>query len=433
MNSRNHKHIVRFITAFRRGEDGKGDHYLMFEWADGGNLENLWDQNEMPVLNANLVKALVEQLNGLVDALSVIHKGYKKTGHYRHGDLKPANILWFKDGGLIGTLKISDWGIAKEHNINTELRAHATSARYGTVRYEPPEIVTGVDPTFLNQPRNRRSRLYDIWSLGCITLECIIWLLYGTHGLKLFTQRIKEGSSEPKFYQVSVQNNKKVARVHDEVISWMKNMAKDPACEVGETALGDLLEIVRDDMLVVKLSERKGSDLFDNETDGVQSNERRQAPPPEISAPASSGRPSNPQLVLPLRGNDTPESSLPDPETLEKGQEPQQNIPTFTFSPPLDSVSVPDQRESRTRGGQNLPGRLRADEVLQKLGHILSDEKDETYWLPPASRSVPPQGFHDAFRRWIKLTAMSIERTTAPRHGLCPMKQGIIISQVPKS
>lgn len=143
MNSLNQKHIVRFITAFRRGDEG---HYLMFEWANGGNLRNLWRTFKRPALTRDLVKATIKQLVGLAQGIDKAH--YPGNGvWYRHGDLKPENILWFKDEdgdeSRMGTLKIGDWGLAKQHQIVTELRNNKTSTEYGTRRYEPPEEVTG--------------------------------------------------------------------------------------------------------------------------------------------------------------------------------------------------------------------------------------------------------------------------------------------------
>lgn len=43
----------------------------------------------------------------------------------------------------------------------------------GTQKYEPPE--TDNERGEIGQPR---SRLYDMWSMGCIVFEFIIWLLY---------------------------------------------------------------------------------------------------------------------------------------------------------------------------------------------------------------------------------------------------------------
>jgi serine/threonine protein kinase len=130
-----------------------------------------------------LVKDSVKQLLGLARALCEAH--YPRTKPiFRHGDLKPENILWFKGGdGEIGTLKIADWGLARQHNLETEHRSR-TSTGSGTRRYEPPEEETGegiwansltpgqADP----KQQKKRSRLYDVWAMGCITLE-FLWVI----------------------------------------------------------------------------------------------------------------------------------------------------------------------------------------------------------------------------------------------------------------
>ncbi|KAL1799029.1 hypothetical protein ACET3X_003066 [Alternaria dauci] len=187
MNKLNQEHIVRFITAFRRRREHGGDeHYLMFEWADGGNLRNLWKRMPSPTLTAPLVKDVIRQVMGLAKALDAAHNLNATGASYRHGDLKPENILVFNKGGLIGTLKIGDWGEAREHGQATEMRPSKTTAKYGTRRYEAPEVETGVTAKWLGQSTKRRSRLYDIWAMGCITLELTIWLLYGADGLSRF-------------------------------------------------------------------------------------------------------------------------------------------------------------------------------------------------------------------------------------------------------
>ncbi|KAF2688472.1 HET-domain-containing protein [Lentithecium fluviatile CBS 122367] len=263
MNDLDEEHIVRFVAAFRRchhDAHGGKEHFLIFEWADGGNLWNFWEANPQPVLNGSLVKDATDQLSGLATALWRAHH-LGGDASYRHGDLKPANILRFGDereeandaGALrIGTLKIGDWGEAKGHNLSTELRLNRTTARYGTQRYEAPEVTVGVTQRYLNQSTKRRSRLYDIWAMGCITLEFIIWLMYGYEGLEQFNGEF--GQSEP-FYQVDKRDKKDVATVHAAVIRWMDHLANEPACATG-SALGRLLELVRDRLLVVKLNPR---------------------------------------------------------------------------------------------------------------------------------------------------------------------------------
>lgn len=114
-----HHHIINCIAAISRGFEN----FLMLEWADGGNLRQFWNKYK-PRLTTTLVQDTIYQLYGLADALEKIHqKGY------RHGDMKPENILRMsaqaKQLGSseinIGTLKINDMGLAETHENATEL------------------------------------------------------------------------------------------------------------------------------------------------------------------------------------------------------------------------------------------------------------------------------------------------------------------------
>jgi serine/threonine protein kinase len=260
MNELEQDNIVRFITAFRRVKKHADEHYVVFEWADGGNLQNLWDRTPSPELSGSLIRLVVDQLHGLAAALTAAHNlgGSDTLGaSYRHGDLKPENILVFEDGGPIGKLKIGDWGEAKYQGKITAIRAGRTTTRFGNKRYEAPEVETGVKISFLGQSKERRSRLGDVWAMGCITLEFIVWLLYGKRGLDQFNHDV----SGDTFYTIFTENGEKVARVHVNAVAWMKRMALEPVCKVGITALGDLLELVTNNLLVVKLPQQLGSEL----------------------------------------------------------------------------------------------------------------------------------------------------------------------------
>jgi serine/threonine protein kinase len=268
MNELEQEHIVRFITAFQRGNPGDLEHYVVFEWADGGNLRDLWDTDPRPELTASRMKWWIEQLHGLAQALTAAH--YMANGaSYRHGDLKPANILWFPGAHEYGILKIGDWGEAKSHKVVTALR-HNTTAKFGTRRYEPPE--TGLQSALPKEAKHVRSRLYDIWGIGCITFEIIIWLLYGIDGLNAFNQA--DYGHCGYFYEV---NDTGDAKIHHVVTYWMEHMEKDPLCRPTKTAVGDLLQVVRTGLLVVKLPEGGGMDpqadadqLFNAENDGPE-------------------------------------------------------------------------------------------------------------------------------------------------------------------
>ena len=93
---------------------------------------------------------------------------------------------------------------------------------YGTRRYEALEVVIGLKRKYKGQLADRRSRLYDIWSMGCIVLEFTIWLLYGLKGLNKFNESINgplEGNTP--FYEVKRELGETVATVHTEVVKWM--------------------------------------------------------------------------------------------------------------------------------------------------------------------------------------------------------------------
>ncbi|KAK4104408.1 hypothetical protein N658DRAFT_419247 [Parathielavia hyrcaniae] len=355
MNALRQEHIVRFLTAFRHGDKGREDHYLMFEWADGGNLLNLWKVNRRQT--PRLVRAAIEQLLGLASALC--HAHCPETGpKFRHGDLKPANILWFKDNDKLGTLKIADWGLAKGHNVATELRTNKTSTEYGTRRYEPPEEETGEG--------------------------FVVWLLYGPIELRRFNSNIRsEYSESPPFYQTTTNSQgTKVARVHDAAVQWMDHMAKDPRCQTGQTAIGSLLELVRTRLLVVKLPRRLGT-----------SQDLSGSSPTWLSQPS---RPSGAHI-----GIRTPPSTAAD--LLFP---PRQDIPGVVLhhaeqdeSPPLPESLRPLSPESiqgmgDLKSGQGGHGRALSDELLRSIEDIFleADADHHHYWLPdtPGQLALPP-------------------------------------------
>lgn len=364
MNKLNQEHIVRFVTAFRRRKrDRTQEHYLMFEWADNGNLRDLWRTTHTRKLSGSLVRDVIKQILGLATALQAAHNLNRTEASYRHGDLKPENILCFKGAGQIGTLKIGDWGEAKFHEEDqvTEMRPSRTSAKHGTRRYEAPEVETGVRVQWLGQSRKRRSRLNDIWAMGCITLECLVWLLYGPDGLNQFDNDVGKES----FYQWDVRNGKHVAWVHPAAVRWMDTMAQDPACSVGTTALGDLLEVVRTALLVVKLPRRLGTGL--PETDVVK--------PRADSGVGTSATRDEAANVL---QDDDHMSSDDETPTAE-------HLPTVVVTGPseksqselrdeTDRIPVPMEAE------EEGPARCLSREFRNRMEHIFYEDENPGYW-----------------------------------------------------
>ncbi|XP_014559825.1 hypothetical protein COCVIDRAFT_90891 [Bipolaris victoriae FI3] len=372
MNQLNQDHIVHFITAFRRlKEKGEEEYYLMFEWADGGNLCSLWKRMPSPVMTAHLVKDVIKQILGLAKALEAAHNLNKTGASYRHGDLKPENILVFNNGGSVGTFKIGDWGEARQHDQATVMRPSKTAAKYGTRRYEAPEVETGIKSQYLGHTTKRRSRLYDIWAMGCITLELIIWLLYGEKSVTQFHNELGNDS----FYEIHVVNGKKIASVHSAVTRWMDVMADDPKCQVGTTALGDLLELVRTGLLVVRLRPRMGT---------------------TISEPPMKPRKDSASEIPSIQGSGiiTSEKAAVEENVVGSVERLTSDIPSISLTP-AESISVetPLQPEPEPAG----ESRFLADEFRKRLEHIDAEDEDETYWCIDGSRHSIPESLSASY------------------------------------
>ncbi|PVH70936.1 kinase-like protein, partial [Cadophora sp. DSE1049] len=182
-----HEHLIKFIATYSQ----LGYHHLIFEWANGGNLRELWRKKKPSIPNHTyVIRWAVEQIAGLAEALCTLHnpKGVKDL-NCRHGDLKPENIVHStKTNGPFGILQITDMGLAKVNDQKTMLRQ--TSGTVGsTIRYQPPEFNFRESSQIVQTPT---SRSFDVWSMGCIVLEFVVWLLYGNEELHNFEEDSKE-------------------------------------------------------------------------------------------------------------------------------------------------------------------------------------------------------------------------------------------------
>jgi serine/threonine protein kinase len=115
-----------------------------------------------------ITKAL-GRIGGPNGAETIFGPSDKQQFQGTHFDLKPANILVDDDGTWI----ISDFG---QSTFRETTRSSSRVVNQGgTDAYAPPEI-DNLDSRF--------SRRYDVWSLGCIMLEVMAFVLLGHDGLR---------------------------------------------------------------------------------------------------------------------------------------------------------------------------------------------------------------------------------------------------------
>jgi serine/threonine protein kinase len=184
----------------------------MFECADS-TLLAIWEKEPKEWTSGSSTETLAmwaaSQAYGLTKALKKLHnfESYRSADdtdiktHGIHGDLKPDNILYYKNwrgvNDDIGVLQITDFGLSSFHQTQS---AEDIVLRRGTSTYRPPEAAI-LSPL---------SASFDTWSLGCLFLEFLTWLVRGPEGLQSFREkRLRSpgfASCHPCFWEVKEED-----------------------------------------------------------------------------------------------------------------------------------------------------------------------------------------------------------------------------------
>ncbi len=274
-------HLIKHFATCKRKNDDRL--FIIFPLATRGSIQKFWGEEderakkerekeerekkerekeerekkerekEKRWRDRDLVLWSVEQMLGLARAVHDLHYGLKGENdetHCRHGDIKPANILVFEDprsGEL--RLVLSDLGVSAIHVKQTAVRTSITKTEATTREYEAPEAherSAGHD-----QPRPRS---YDIWSLGCVFLEFVVWILYDLKTIERFKENRYEQhkNSHKSFYHITPDRQ---AVVRPEVREVTAALMDDPRCR-GRTALGDLVRLIDTKLLVTAVEGR---------------------------------------------------------------------------------------------------------------------------------------------------------------------------------
>ncbi|TRX88050.1 hypothetical protein FHL15_011052 [Xylaria flabelliformis] len=263
-----HGHIIRLLTGFRHN----GFFYLLFPWATGGSLRSFWREHPQPILDPEVSIWVAGQCLGLSDALREIHHQHyqgreKNHDHGRqgalfevrayHGDIKPENVLLFegdRQGGIRHVWKIGDFGVSERFLV---------AARGG-------HIPKGFTPTYQSPEHQIEGRIddrADIWSLGCVFLETVIWLLWGWNGLLSFrfirqTPNRLDGQNyinSDTFFDIvdSTPDNVPVAVLKPAITQCIESLCCDPNIS---PYLTDFLHLIRRYLLDVNKHSRLSSD-----------------------------------------------------------------------------------------------------------------------------------------------------------------------------
>lgn len=136
----------RVITIYSIERLADGAPCIVMEYLPGGDLHRF----RGTVLPADYALDILQQIT---EGLVQVHKQ-----GIIHRDIKPANVLFHTDGSLV----LSDFGIAKEINADSDLTQTGTTI--GSPAYCSPEQTQGNELTYAS----------DLYSLGVVFVELLL-------------------------------------------------------------------------------------------------------------------------------------------------------------------------------------------------------------------------------------------------------------------
>jgi serine/threonine-protein kinase len=137
------------ITIFDYGRTNDGIFYYVMELLDGATLERVVAVDG-PQSPARAVRILTMACSALSEAhaIGLIHR-----------DIKPANIMLCQQGGERDVVKLLDFGLVKELEVEGEVAPTGTNTITGTPQYMAPESILRA---------NAADARTDIYALGAV-------------------------------------------------------------------------------------------------------------------------------------------------------------------------------------------------------------------------------------------------------------------------
>lgn len=189
-------HLIQLLATFEvyNRSPTHPTYYMLFPWADG-DLGDFWKRytGRYKPKDKKHLGWMVDQFYHLAKALQCVHNerglalpqpvNPESNRFGRHGDIKPKNFLYFLDSGEKGPdlgigvrIVITDFGLGRLYS--KESRSKQTPSQINrTESYAAPEY---------DLDGGKVSPTSDIFSLGCVFFEHLVWLFTELKGLESF-------------------------------------------------------------------------------------------------------------------------------------------------------------------------------------------------------------------------------------------------------
>ncbi|KAI3324076.1 kinase-like domain-containing protein [Xylariaceae sp. AK1471] len=253
-NGTHSPHLVTLLTTFTH----RGNRHFLFPWATC-DLSSYWEKQPQKQQSQNSARWLSKQFMGLAEALKFLHRPPHIPHKYaRHGDLKPDNILWYQSyrDDPDGILVISDMGFTVVHRTYSRSNDHPSQVAR-TPDYRPPELDT---------KQVLVSQKYDVWTLGCIFLEMLVWFLGGKNELEEFrycrhTIDQRYSRFTHPFFTLTSRTGTTIidAEVQESVLQWMEKIRTH---ENRSQFTDEIVNIIKEQMIVVDADQRGNMDIL---------------------------------------------------------------------------------------------------------------------------------------------------------------------------
>ncbi|KAF4946483.1 hypothetical protein FGADI_11121 [Fusarium gaditjirri] len=396
--------IVKHIASFKFQHNHK--FVIALEYAANGSLLDYMRKTPQPVTPEDFA-LLWSRMFKLLDALHILSDVYRQN-HYLHGsltgvhqDIHPGNILVFpgtdSDSPYDVHFKITDFGLSETGRVSVSDGSLATVDK-GNRMYISPEVFSN----FAAQDRARTavSPAADIWSLGAVFSDVLIWTIAGEAGREKYRRsRHKEIAGQPHLsgagYDCCFHDGelrlKAVQEVHDDALLHKRG---------SDTISTFVSSLILDNMLIGQLGRLTAMQIRLRAMKGLEQNLAiRTAPKPSSNCTFSMLTPGD-QISHP------PTESIGRPilgrrATVASGVSSQRMVQaptnqTYAMLPRQESISLPNDQSIRyTQTGERF---LTVGEIYQMIEakdkchrrgsfRTKSNKRDEILELPGIEES----------------------------------------------